>query len=85
MAIYSFLVVELDTKFPLVYLVRDYTSLTVATVRSRHYFTFCAYTAALSDLGSSFMSLLRYSADRSRSTHKIVRIMISMLTQLDPS
>ena len=45
------LVVELDSKFPQAYPVRDYSATTVATVLFHHY---C--TSVLSDPGSSFMS-----------------------------
>jgi RNase H-like domain found in reverse transcriptase/Chromo (CHRromatin Organisation MOdifier) domain len=50
------LLVELDTKFPQAYPVKDYAASTVATVLFRHYCTFGAYTSVLSDPGSAFMS-----------------------------
>lgn len=50
------LVVELDTKFPQAYPVRDYTALTVATVLFRHYCSFGTYNALISDPGSAFTS-----------------------------
>jgi Chromo (CHRromatin Organisation MOdifier) domain len=50
------LLVELDTKFPQAYPVKDYAAPTVATVLFRHYCTFGAYTSVLSDPGSAFMS-----------------------------
>lgn len=48
------LVVELDTKFPQAYPVRDYGALTVATVLFKHYCTFGTYNAIISDPGSAF-------------------------------
>jgi RNase H-like domain found in reverse transcriptase/Chromo (CHRromatin Organisation MOdifier) domain len=50
------LIVELDTKFPQAYPVRDYTALTVAIVLFRHYCTFGTYDAIFSDPGSAFTS-----------------------------
>jgi hypothetical protein len=50
------LLVELDTKFPQAYPVRDYSAPTVATVLFRHYCTFGTYTSILSDPGSAFMA-----------------------------
>ena len=50
------LLVELDTKYPQAYPVRDYAATTVATVLFKHYCTFGAYTSILSDPGSAFMA-----------------------------
>jgi hypothetical protein len=50
------LVVELDTKFPQAYPIRDYTAHTVAITLFKHYCTFGAYDAVLSDPGSAFLS-----------------------------
>ena len=48
------LIVELDTKFPQAYPVRDYTATTVATVLFKHYCTFGRFDAIFSDPGSAF-------------------------------
>lgn len=48
------LVVELDTKFPQAYPVRDYTAYTAATVLFKHYCTFGTYDSLYSDPGSAF-------------------------------
>ena len=50
------LIVELDTKFPQAYPIRDYSAPTVATILFRHYCTFGAYASVLSDPGSAFMA-----------------------------
>lgn len=50
------LLVELDTKFPQAYPVRDYTAETVATILFKHYCTFGSYDSLFSDPGSSFTS-----------------------------
>jgi hypothetical protein len=50
------LIVELDTKFPQAYPVRDYTALTVATILFRHYCTFGTYNGILSDPGTALMA-----------------------------
>ena len=50
------LLVELDTKSPQAYPVRDYSAPTVATILFRHYCTFGTYTSILSDPGSAFMA-----------------------------
>jgi hypothetical protein len=50
------LLVELDTKFPQAYPVRDYTAETVATVLFKHFCTFGSYDSIFSDPGSSFTS-----------------------------
>ena len=48
------LIVELDTKFPQAYPIRDYTATTVATILFKHFCTFGCYEAILSDPGSAF-------------------------------
>jgi hypothetical protein len=48
------LVVELDTKFPQAYPVRDYSAYTAATVLFKHYCTFGSYDSIYSDPGSAF-------------------------------
>ena len=48
------LVVELDTKFPQAYPVRDYTAKTVAIILFKHYCTFGSYDSLYSDPGSAF-------------------------------
>lgn len=48
------LVVELDTKFPQAYPIRDYTAYTAATVLFKHYCTFGTYDSLYSDPGSAF-------------------------------
>jgi hypothetical protein len=48
------LVVELDTKFPQAYPIRDYSAYTVATVLFKHYCTFGSYDSIYSDPGSAF-------------------------------
>jgi hypothetical protein len=50
------LIVELDTKFPQAYPVRDYSAPTVATILFKHYCTFGSYDAIFSDAGSAFTS-----------------------------
>jgi hypothetical protein len=50
------LLVELDTKFPQAYPVRDYTAETVAIVLFKHFCTFGSYDSIFSDPGSSFTS-----------------------------
>ena len=50
------LIVELDTKFPQAYPVRDYTAYTAATVLFKHYCTFGSYNTLYSDPGSAFTS-----------------------------
>jgi hypothetical protein len=50
------LLVELDTKFPQAYPVRDYTAETVATILFKHFCTFGSYDSIFSDPGSSFTS-----------------------------
>ena len=52
------LIVELDTKFPQAYPVRDYTATTVATILFKHYCTFGSYDAIFSDAGSAFTSAI---------------------------
>ena len=48
------LIVELDTKFPQAYPIRDYTAYTAATVLFKHYCTFGTYDSLYSDPGSAF-------------------------------
>jgi hypothetical protein len=48
------LVVELDTKFPQAYPIRDYTAKTVAVILFKHYCTFGSYDSLYSDPGSAF-------------------------------
>ena len=48
------LVVELDTKFPQAYPVKDYSAYTAATVLFKHYCTFGTYDSIYSDPGSAF-------------------------------
>jgi hypothetical protein len=48
------LVVELDTKFPQAYPVKDYSAYTAATVLFKHYCTFGSYDSIYSDPGSAF-------------------------------
>ena len=50
------LIVELDTKFPQAYPIRDYTAHTVATTLFKHYCTFGTFDAILSDPGSSLLA-----------------------------
>jgi hypothetical protein len=50
------LIVELDTKFPQAYPVRDYSAPTVATILFKHYCTFGSYDAIFSDASSAFTS-----------------------------
>ena len=50
------LVVELDTKFPQAYPIRDYTAHTAAIVLFKHYCTFGSYDSLYSDPGSAFTS-----------------------------
>ena len=50
------LLVELDTKFPFAYPIRNYNAETVATVLFKHYCTFGSYDSIFSDPGSSFTS-----------------------------
>jgi hypothetical protein len=50
------LLVELDTKYPHAYPVKDYTAPTVATVLFKHYCTFGSYDALFSDPGTAFTS-----------------------------
>ena len=52
------LIVELDTKFPQAYPVRDYTAVTVATVLFKHFCTFGRFDAIFSDPGSAFTSTI---------------------------
>jgi hypothetical protein len=56
--------VELDTKFPQAYPVKDYKAPTVAIVLFRHYCTFGAFTSILSDPGSAFISDVVNSLNR---------------------
>jgi hypothetical protein len=58
------LIVELDTKFPYAYPVRDYTAPTVATVLFKHYCTFGKYEAVISDPGSAFTSTVVQQLNR---------------------
>ena len=50
------LIVELDTKYPQAYPIRDYTAQTVATVLFKHYCTFGIFNAVLSDPGSALLA-----------------------------
>lgn len=50
------LLVELDTKFPQAYPIRDYTAHTVATILFKHYCTFGVFNAVLSDPGSALIA-----------------------------
>ena len=52
------LIVELDTKFPQAYPVRDYSATTVATILFKHFCTFGSYDAIISDPGSAFTSTI---------------------------
>jgi RNase H-like domain found in reverse transcriptase len=52
------LVVELDTKFPQAYPIRDYTAYTAATVLFKHYCTFGTYDSLYSDPGSAFTTTI---------------------------
>ena len=47
---------ELDTKFPQAYPIRDYTANTVATTLLKHYCTFGMFDAVRSDPGSSLLA-----------------------------
>ena len=48
------LVLELDTKFPKAYPIRDYTAQTVTIILFKHYCTFRSYDSLYSDPGSAF-------------------------------
>ena len=50
------LIVELDTKYPQAYPIKDYTAQTVATVLFKHYCTFGIFNAVLSDPGSALLA-----------------------------
>ena len=50
------LIVELDTKFPQAYPIKDYSAHTVATILFKHYCTFGIFDAVLSDPGSSLLA-----------------------------
>ena len=50
------LLVELDTKFPQAYPIRDYTAQTVATIPFKHYCTFGVFNAVLTDPGSDLIA-----------------------------
>ena len=58
------LVVELDTKFPQAYPIRDYTAKTVAVILFKHYCTFGSYDSLYSDPGSAFTAEILHHLNR---------------------
>ena len=58
------LVVELDTKFPQAYPIRDYTARAVAVTLFKHYCTFGSYDSLYSDPGSAFTAEILHHLNR---------------------